>query len=238
MATELTKTGPARNLTTPFSAPWLRSLRTALGDENGKPILMMGFQFGERQRRHILAEIRRLETLLSPSRDNREQIAIELARCFAAFPTQGQSDVPAELRTESYFEALGDLPAWSISEARARIFRGEAALDQRFMPTAPDLRKVALTIVRPLRNDLDDLVRLRDATQFATPSTEERKRVADGLESLAVELGAKRRASPESEAVRARAALRERAKELGIDPAEVDRLPNAPVSARKLRAPV
>lgn len=176
------------SLTTPFSAPWLRSLRSALGSENGRPVLMGRMRLADYQTRHIAAEINRLRGLLSPSSD-RTGMAVELARLLAAFPSQQQSDTPAELRMAAYFEALEGVPAWAVGEARARILRGEVVLDHRFCPTPPELANVVRIVLRPLRADLDDLRKIQAAaTGDHTPTEAEKRRVSEGFQRLRADL--------------------------------------------------
>jgi hypothetical protein len=53
---------------------------------------------------------------------------LQNAALFACFPIQDQSEVSADLRMARYFEALDNVPAWAIAEARARNLRGEVNL--------------------------------------------------------------------------------------------------------------
>lgn len=174
---------------TPFSVPWLVSLRNALGTVNGRPALMAGLSPTEFQRQHITAEISRLQGLLSPS--GRQSMATELARLMTAFPATSadQSDVPADLRAQAYFEALDGIPAWAIAEARGVIFRGEAPnVSPRFAPTPPEFRRVCEAVLRPIRGDLSMLLAIRDAIDKREPTIEERERVSRGLDDLVAEL--------------------------------------------------
>ena len=88
---------------------------------------------------------------------------MELAKLFAAFPAQTQNDGATRLRMEAYFEAIGDLPAWAIAEARRRIIRGETLLDLRFAPSPPQLSVIARAVVTPYRMALADLERIQVA---------------------------------------------------------------------------
>jgi hypothetical protein len=163
-------------------------LRAALGSENGRPILMSGLRPTDYQMRHIEAEMTRLNRTLSPQHDNRERTSVELARLFAAFPAAAQSEMPATLRMEAYFEALANAPAWAVGEARARILRGEVLLGHRFAPTPPELAHVVRLVLRPIRADIDDLARIIKASTARSPSDAERKRVNEGFVKLGDEL--------------------------------------------------
>ncbi len=230
-STEITTTMAEKSLTTPFSAPWLRSLRKGLGDENGQPILMTGFKPSEAQNRHIAAEIKRLKGLLSPSRDSDREIAVELAKMLAVFPSQDQSGAPAKLRIDAYIEALSHLPAWAIGEARARILRGDIVIGHRFMPSPPELVRAVGTVTRPLRDDLADLKRIQQAAAGNEPSAEERRRISKAFDELAVSLGGKRPETPEAAATRARQVLAERCAEMGVS---IDDLPDRKSGMRRL----
>lgn len=229
---------PANHMT-PFSAPWLASLRRAMGTESGRPVLMGGMVPTEPQRRQIAAEISRLQGLLSPS--GRATMAEELGRLTTAFPPiDGQADVPAALRAQAYFEALASIPAWAIAEARGVIFRGEAPdVSPRFAPTPPEFRRVCDAVLRPIRSDLADLIAIREASEKREPSKAERERVSRGLANLAAELGGRRPAA--SAKTLAEASLSHRLEEMGVDPSALDAIPDAPKRSgifRRAKAPV
>ncbi len=176
------------SLTTPFSEPWLLSLWNATGEVNGRPTLMSGMMVSERQKREMRSHTTRLQSRLSCGATNRQEIAIELAKLFAAFPAQGQSDSPAELRMAAYFEALTGVPSWAVQEARGRVFRGETKLNTSFAPTPPQLAEVCRAILDPLRADLRRLQIITDADENREPSAEEKQRVVNGFAKLKADL--------------------------------------------------
>jgi hypothetical protein len=105
-----------------------------------------------------------LKAHLSPGPDNLKLLAIELAKLLAAFPAQDQSDAAAKLRMAAYCEALAEVPAWAVAEARVRILRGEVeSISNKFAPTPPELASIAKMIMRPHRARLDDLLRIQQA---------------------------------------------------------------------------
>ncbi len=159
----------------------------ALGWEGGKPVLMGRRPLPDWQTRHIEEQIKALQARLSPSSD-REGMAVELARLLACFPSQAQSDTPADLRMEGYFEALAGVPAWAVGEARGRILRGEVTLGHGFCPTPPELANVVRVVLRPMRADLDDMRKILAASSPQEPTPEERERVAEGFKRLRADL--------------------------------------------------
>ncbi len=113
---------------------------------------------------------------------------MELARLLACFPSQAQSDTPADLRMEGYFEALSGVPAWAVAEARGRILRGEVTLGHGFCPTPPELARIVQLVLRPMRVDLDDLRKILAAANPQEPTPQERRRVVEGFQKLRADL--------------------------------------------------
>jgi hypothetical protein len=175
--------------TTPFSAPWLDRLRKALGEIEGRPVLMSGHAVTEAQRAEISREIGRLRSHISPSSGDRREKAVVLAKLFAAFHAQLQSDVPADVRMAAYFEALRDAPTWAVEAARVAIIDGKTALSPTFAPTPPELAGVVRLVMQPARKDLSDLEKIAAARSIeAARSDEERRRVEGGFERLRADL--------------------------------------------------
>ncbi len=174
--------------TTPFSEPWLKSLRVALGSEGGRSVLMGRPQLPEWQKAHIASLIKDLENRLTPSASCRAIMAVEIAKLMAAFPMQTTGDSPAVLRAQAYFEALDDVPVWAVAEARGRILRGEVTLGHGFCPSPPELANIVRLVLRPLRADLDDLRRILAAANPQEVAPQEWDRVADGFRKLKLDL--------------------------------------------------
>ncbi len=187
MSLPQTQSQPKNGPTTPFSEPWLKSLRVALGWEGGRSVLMGRPQLPEWQKRYIEELMNGLRARLSSSSDRRD-MAVEVAKLLAAFPSQSHSESPAALRVQAYFEALADAPVWAVAEARGRILRGEVILGHQFCPSPPELAGIVKMVLRPLRADLDDLRRILAASDPQEIAPQERERVAEGFRKLKLDL--------------------------------------------------
>ncbi len=180
--------------TIPFSVPWLRSLRTALGQSGGHPVLMGRPTLPDWQVRHVESLITELEARLSlghtlPKQSHeREALAVILVGLLSAFPMQAQSDTPMELRTAAYCEALADAPLWAVAEARRRILCGDVSLGHNFAPSPPELANIVKMVLRPLRADLDCLRKILAAATSQDVKVAERDRVVTGWKKLKVDL--------------------------------------------------
>lgn len=65
---------------------------------------------------------------------------------------------------DGYMEALADIPAWAVEEARRRWLRAEAGpQDYDWAPRPPRLRLICLEIIAPLRQALDHIREVLDA---------------------------------------------------------------------------
>ncbi len=144
-------------------------------------------QLPEWQKRYIEVLIQDMRDRLSPSSD-RKELAMEVAKLMAAFPSQSFADSPAALRIQAYFEALADAPVWAVADARLRILRGEITLGHRFCPTPPELAAIVRVVLRPLRADLDDLRKILAAAEDRETTPEERQRVAAGWQKLRADI--------------------------------------------------
>lgn len=123
----------------------------------------------------------------SGARDEKAK-AVIVAKLLAGFPEQRQGDGAAALRAEAYLDAVADLPAGAVEEARVRIVRGDTEHD-RFAPTPAQLAKLARAVVAPA---LRELAELRGVLQAiggdADPTEAERERVATGFAKLRLDL--------------------------------------------------
>ncbi len=180
--------------TIPFSVPWLRSLRTALGQSGGKPVLMGRPTLPDWQVRHVENLITELEARLSlgptlPKQSHgREALTVILAGLLSAFPTQAQSEVPTALRVAAYCEALADAPLWAVAEARRRILCGDVSLGHSFAPSPPELANIVKLVLRPLRADLGSLRQILAAATSQDVKVADRDRVVTGWKKLKVDL--------------------------------------------------
>jgi len=174
--------------TTPFSEPWLERLRRAMGWASGKPILMSGFSISREQAKAIEHRRLTLRKAITGTHRERSRLIAELAAMLAGMPAPaGLSDLAADLRIHAYMVAIGDQPAWAVSQACRAIIRGETE-HKRYAPTPPQLAAMVRDIVRPLRRDLEDLDALARIEPNAPPSPGEVARVASGFDDLRREL--------------------------------------------------
>lgn len=184
---------PKNDLTTPFSAPWLDTLRRGVGTMNGQPMLPSGFSISEGQRRELDSAIAQYRARLAPASDNHRMTAVVLAKLLAAFPAPAQSDAPVEQRMDAYFEALHGIPAWAVDEARKAIIAGKVPdLSGVWAPTPPQLAKVARMAMERDQRVLVDLERIAAAKQFEDIDQRASRRIADGFDRLRADLIADR----------------------------------------------
>lgn len=157
---------------------------------------------------------------------NRKEVAVELAKLFAAFPAQEQSGGTLDLRMEAYFEALHGIPAWAVQEARLRVIRGEVStLNPTFSPTPPEFAAAARRIMEPVRGDLARLQAIEAAAKDSDPSSEERGRVVAQMDALRAEMT--RGPTQQENRAADEAALRKRLRDLGHPESALDEVPNA-----------
>src|SRR3990167_483995 len=211
---------------TPFSLPWLRRLRGAMGTTNGQPTLMTGFEISEEEHWEIQNATSLFRQRITDGPADRVWIAEELANLFAAFPAQDQSSSPPNLRGEAYFGAMGNAPTGVVREARLKFIGGHVPdVNRNFAPTPPVFAEVVRGILRPYRMDLADLETLTTIAAAFNPSPEERARVADGFGKLKAELPSGQARVAKSETALAKLAeenLRTTLRGLGKSPEEIE----------------
>lgn len=181
---------------TPFSRLWLAKLRRAVGEINGRPMLMGGRILTDRERVAIQAEIDRLRSRLSPSPDDRKQKAVALGRLIATYPAgRDHPGVSTDMRMAAYFEAVRASPAWAVDEAARLLIVGEVVRQSSFAPNPPEFSAVVTFVLSPLRRALVDLERIRDAVSDVVGADKsERSRVMSGFTKLRSELEAREEA--------------------------------------------
>lgn len=211
---------PALAPESPFSKEWLAQLRRGLGNTSGKPTLMAGFQVTTTQARQIEEAASRLRASFQVGQADIRAKAGLIARLLSAFPAQQAEQT---LRADTYFAALEGCPAWAVERAVGRVIRGEAGLDTRFAPSPAQMAVEARRAMQPLRDDLATLERLRTAVGEREAPPEERERVSEGFDRLLESFGRKK-----SKEADARAFLEEQCRELGIDTAAIDAVPDQP----------
>jgi hypothetical protein len=114
--------------------------------------------------------------------------AVDIAAIVAAYPSQAQADTDAGLRAAAYFEALVDLPAWAVAEARRLIAKGRTDYGKPWAPTPSQLAELVDLIVEPVRRDLATVTALLAAKSIGEAGPDERSRVESGFAKLKLEL--------------------------------------------------
>lgn len=144
--------------------PWLMSLLAALGNENGKPVLMRGRVVKPEQSRWITARLQQIDKALTSGPDEEPAKAISITKLQAVLGdagVEGQLDEQlARVRANAYLEAIGDLPAWAIEQAALKWLRGEGLGEDdnpNFVPRPVHLIRIAAAILQPIRAERDQL---------------------------------------------------------------------------------
>ena len=153
---------------TPFSTPWLRELRRGLGETNGKPVLMAGFQVTADQRTKIEAAIVRMRAHLTPGREDVEHSAMLVGRVLAPYRERDKS-TSTMLAADVYIEAIAGQPSWAVDAACKRFNAGRTKLDAAFPPMPAQLAELVYDEAAPARRDLTDLERLLEAAADPPP---------------------------------------------------------------------
>ena len=165
-----------------------------------------------------------------------EEIAVEIAKLLAAFPSQDASESPMQLRMAAYFEALAGLPIWAIRDVRVRTVQGMiAGFDQRFAPTPPQFADAVRKTGSPT-NPFRDARRAEGQTA-EPPLPPRSSRIINGFDNLKQEM-ASRTASNKSPRWDANpeTALRQRAAANGVDyEAAMNSIPDQPANTGKFR---
>lgn len=153
--------------------------------------MMSGCSITPAERSRIEGLARQHRERLAVGPDDRRATVVILAKLFAAFPAQSQSDGPAEQRAEAYMEALAGIPAWVVEDARKAIITGMAAeCVGKWAPNPPQIAAVCRRLMKPHTDTIRDLERILATTGDVEPNNGERERVAAGFAKLkAVLLG-------------------------------------------------
>lgn len=218
-----------------------RSVLVALSGatmREGEVHLLPGKSLGPEMRRMAVARL----SILSQSLDGRDNhvVAAAISRMLGGFPSLRQSGDSARALLTSYTVMVEDFPPWAVTTACQHW--GESARREgrslAFPPSAEELREECRRVVRRPTEERGRLTQVLAArTAPALPG--ERSRVSAGFDALRQEVAAT--LPPQKRpptAAEARANLERTCAELGIDPAEIDRVKDQPLSFRKLHAPV
>lgn len=115
----------------------------------------------------------------------KEAIAALVSRLLLTYPQshRGKQDESEQL-VGVYVEALIDLPLWAVHAACQGWIRGEADGDNRFRPSAAELRKLAQRKCIPFRQELEQIKRILNAKIHNEPTPEERQRVLERFQTV------------------------------------------------------
>lgn len=146
-----------------------------------------------------------------------EEIAVEIAKLLAAFPSQDASESPMQLRITAYFEAIAGLPLWAIRDVRVRVVQGMISdFDRRFAPTPPQFADAVRKVVAPTNPFLD--ARRATGQEPESPLQPRSDRVINGFEDLKQEMASRISGKkPPKWDANPEAALRQRAAANGVD---------------------
>ncbi len=112
----------------------------------------------------------------------------EIATCVsivrAGLRSKQSDEVSEAAGAEVFMMVLQGLPAFALREAALRIVAGKAGLSQTFVPTAAEMRKVAVEIMANARWHAKRLELLLAAEIEREITDEERARVAARFKSL------------------------------------------------------
>lgn len=139
------------------------------------------------QRPAVLAMIEDLDRRLSVR--SVDQIAVELAKLFSAHPQMQSGDSEAELRSETFLEALEDFPPWAVTAARKRWTSGKVTgANLVFAPAIPQFCKLVADEVFQARAMRVRLQKLLEAEPLPELTSKERAAAAERVSRTAREL--------------------------------------------------
>lgn len=133
-----------------------------------------------------MAAVSSLTSLLSAPPASEDDVAAEVYRLFAGFPSRaGEAETSVELRAEAYMDGLEGVPLWAIRDARKRVMRGEVKGSVTFAPSPPEFAQVARWVVAKTTSLHRTLVALLGAEiEAPEPDDAERARMADRMARL------------------------------------------------------
>ena len=155
----------------------------------------------------------------------------------AGFPSIRQADDDARGLVAAYIATVDEFAPWVVDQA-CRQWSGDARREGRTLAFPPSAAELWELCGRIAGRFIRERAKLQHAlTAITYPSDgKEHARIVMGFDTLREHLAAriednKRRPMTPAEA---RAALERRCAELGVDPAEIDRVPDQPEAMRKL----
>lgn len=145
--------------TTPCSEPWRKWLRIPLTTMGGRHFLGSGVLLTTEDRAAIAEAVTTLKSrLLCDALRHRQAVAMHTARLLLAFPGDAIDEGAAKVRSDAYWIALCDKPAWAIEETVNAILRGEEeGIGTNWSPTPPALATAVRKRTEPILADIKAL---------------------------------------------------------------------------------
>lgn len=210
-----------QGVTTPFSTPWLNTLRREMITVGSKTELAGGRGLTPTEKQQITATLSNCRQQIIGGENDRRAVAGELARLLAAFPAAKGSDDSVALRVDAYVTVIDTAPVWVVAKAVKDFLSGKVpGASNAFAPTPPQFATHMRSILEPYEREIIALERLNTVEVETEQTPEERAKVSAQMDKLREELRAGSGPSQQSEAVAAQEAekwLREKAAELGTD---------------------
>lgn len=124
---------------------------------------------------------------LKPADGNQARTVISalVNRLLVTYPqSERVSEQDARAAIAGYVDALADLPLWAVNAACQGWIRGEADGDNRFRPSAAELRTLAQRKLMPFRQEVEQIRRILTAQVYRDPTQEERDRVTARFQQI------------------------------------------------------
>lgn len=134
----------------------------------------------DEQRDVLKARGREIADGLKPADGNQARTVISalVNRLLVTYPqSERATEQEARAAIAGYVEALVDLPLWAVNASCQGWIRGEADGDNRFRPSAAELRTLAQRKLMPFRQEVEQIRRILTANVYREPTQEERDRV-------------------------------------------------------------
>lgn len=130
-------------------------------DDYVHPKIPADLVLSEPQKALVERHLADVEAMCRPSQ--RKVVERQLAGLLLTAPTRSESEALAELRLETYWIALDDIPAWAVAAAVRMWLRRENSAggeNYAFAPAPPQLRRLAEIALIPVRAQGSMLLRL------------------------------------------------------------------------------
>ena len=158
--------------TTVFCVPWLKSAKNGLRREGDRWILNEPLTPDQRTGLTNLAES--LTSRLCARPTDEKARTVEVAKLLSCFPVGKDGATATKLAMSQYLEAVEDVPAWAVADARSAIVRGQFG-EMKWAPTPAQFASAARARLRQAEDDLSDINRIvgADVDETVTRTPEE-----------------------------------------------------------------